>query len=87
MNKGLSSEVGAVNLEDLEAISRFEGSDFLPYRSCSTPLTNSQAGTRLLRKRRQRDRINRGERGHPIECLAAYDAADIGFKIPLCTTF
>ncbi|WP_445161757.1 ESX secretion-associated protein EspG [Mycobacterium sp. Dal123C01] len=78
MSAVLAGQVGTLDLVDLNAISQFYGRDFLPYpfRLTQGPrfATSDEASAYVSTVP---DRFNHGDLSSFIECVAAYDAADI----------
>jgi hypothetical protein len=78
MSAVLAGQVGTIDLVDLNAISQFYGRDFLPYpfkytqgpRFATRDEALAYAGT-------VPDRFNHGDLSTFMECVAAYDGADI----------
>jgi hypothetical protein len=78
MSGVLTGQVGTLDLLDLNAISEFYGSDFLPYPFMFTQgprfATRDEAATYAGAVP---DRLLHGDLNCFLECVAAYDAADI----------
>ena len=78
MSGVLGGQVGTLDLLDLNAISQFYGREFLPYPFRLTQGPRFATAVRLSPiPARCRDRFNHGDLSTFMECVAAYDAADI----------
>ena len=78
MSKVLISQVGTIDLLDLSAISEFYGRDFLPYPFMFTrPTRYEMRDDALAYANTVPDRFNHGDLSAFIECVSAYEVADI----------
>ena len=78
MSSVLISQVGTLDLLDLNVISEFFGRDFLPFPFMFTqPSRFATRDEALAYANTVPDRFNHGDLNVFMECVAAYDAADI----------
>src|SRR3984885_559783 len=78
MSGVLVRQVGILDLLDLNVISEFYGRDFLPYPFMFTqPSRFATRDEALAYASAVPDRFNHGDLGVFMQCVAAYDAADI----------
>lgn len=78
MSSVLISQVGTLDLLDLNVISEFHGRDFLPYPFMFTqPSRFATRDEALAYANTVPDRFKHGDLNAFMECVAAYDAADI----------